>query len=211
MNAEFSATRGSILTMVNFAAPTPPPGGGQSSGELPDGQGRDRSAALPEVQAARLHALRGTMEAYAAWEASQTDRLIQGGCVGGPLVVLLMGAVVWVFAGAPVAVGTTVALWTSNLVVVAAAMAVLSARLERRALERFDELATVPTNDEITLSAVLSAPGALAGPERLHHIVASLLTRSGVEPAEVARAVDEYRRRAMEQEAAPAEVRGPSG
>ena len=154
---------------------------------------RERVALLEPQQEARLFALRAAMQEYAAWESHETDRLLHRGCVAGPLLAAFAGAVTWVFAGLPVALGLTVLLWTSDLAVVGLLSARLSTKLERGGLERFDGLSTVPTDDETAITALLLVPEALAGLERHHHIFASLLKRGGVEPERIAAAVQAYR------------------
>ena len=89
--------------------------------------------------------------------------------------------------------------------VVALWMAHLSSQLQRQGLERFDGFSTVPADDELTVTVLLALPEAIAGPERLHYILASLLTRGGVESAEVARAVDRYKKSARALEKAGAD------
>lgn len=171
----------------------PPPAATRSADEHLDPRLRDRIAALPEPQAARLQLLRRAMREFAVWEGQETSRLLHRGCVSAPLLLLLSGGILWVFVGLPVALSVLIGLWTSNVVVVALLMSRLSANVERNALERFDGFAGLSTDDDVTVAVLLAIPEALAGPERLHHVLSSLLIRGGVGAPEVTDAVKTYR------------------
>ena len=53
--------------------------------------------------------------------------------------------------------------------------------------------ATLAGIDDVTVAVLLAIPEALAGPERLHHVLSSLLIRGGVGAPEVTDAVKTYR------------------
>lgn len=142
------------------------------------------------------------MEQYAIWESSQTDRLLHLGCFVGPPMAMLVGGVVWVLAGPPTAATVTVGLWFFEVVLVALLTSWLSSKLEDGCLDRLDGFTSVPADDEVTIAAIQALPEALAGEERLHYVLAALLSRGGVEAGAVAEAVTRYRKFARDQERA---------